>query len=126
MNFFSAAFLAKVVFIDSTYQYEIEMKNIRNGRWKIESVIINSSTVMNYEGFEYFEVNDEHSRIQPIGISFVEIESDELGAVLKSGDTTYFIATEVNGDELTMQMSRPNYGDVFEITAMLEPTPVSV
>lgn len=102
------------------------MKNVRNGRWKIESVIINSSTVMNYEGFEYLEVSGRDVSLQPVGINFVVQATTDSGAILVSGDTTYFIDSEVNGEQLKMQMLRPDCKDVFEITAMLETAPVPV
>ena len=96
------------------------MKNVPFGRWQIESVLINSTTVMNFEGFEYFENGEQEISILPIGIKFDVEESSENRALLKSRDATYFVASEMRGDELWVEMKRPNSSEVFEITATLE------
>ena len=95
------------------------MKNVPIGRWQIESVLINSATVMNFEGFEYLENGEQEISILPIGIKFNIEESSEDRALLKSRDATYFVASEMRGDELWIEMKRPNCSEVFEITATL-------
>jgi len=96
------------------------MKNVPFGRWQIESVLMNSTTVMNFEGFEYLQNGEREISILPVGIKFDVEESTGNKALLKSRDASYFVVSEVTGDELKIEMKRPNSGEVLEITATLQ------
>ena len=98
------------------------MNCVPDGRWGIESIIIDDQTVLNYEGFEFLCVDGEDVSIQPVGIRFVVDEATESSAIYKSRDTNYFVKSNVSGQSLQLQMTRPNYKETFSITAKLVTT----
>ncbi len=102
------------------------MNKIQPGRWAIESIMINTTTVMNFEGFEYLEVEEGKISIQPIGIQFAVTESNQRRAVLLSRGRVFLIEFEVQGNELKMTMTRPKFSDTFQVTAQLQESLVDV
>ncbi len=102
------------------------MQQIQQGRWAIESIMINTTTVMNFEGFEYLEFEENKISIQPIGIQFSITESNPSRTVLLSRGRVFFVESEIQGNELKMTMTRPKFSDTFEVTAHLQESLVDV
>jgi len=94
------------------------MNSIPQGNWHIESVIVNGTTVVNNEGLRGLEVLKDEWVIQPSNQRF-QIDDVQNGtAVLNSEGQAYYADFEVNGDRLSLKMSRPKIKETITIDAI--------
>ena len=100
------------------------MNAIKNGEWTILSVLVNSETVMNYQGFVHLEIRDDLLTIQPIGLEFRVLRATEGRAVLESRGQTYYADFNFREGKLEMAMTRPNYSESVVITAEFQRAPI--
>ena len=63
------------------------MSTLLPGFWSIDSVIVDTETVMNYEGFERLQITDDQVLIEPMGLSFAIQESrdDQSTTLISQG-----------------------------------------
>ena len=102
------------------------MSIFKEGIWQIEAVLVNKATVLNNEGFIYFEYQNGALIIQPAGMRF-EFEPETMhSAVLNSNGQTYFADWTVDEDKIELILSRPQVKDTISIYAKLEPAHAQV
>ena len=93
------------------------MSAFRQGKWRIQSVIVNSETVVNNEGFLRLEVEGIELAIQPAGFRFKIQQSTARSAVLESRGQVYFADFNCEDDVLQLNLSRPGLSETIQITA---------
>jgi hypothetical protein len=82
------------------------MISIPYGGWAIQSVLINDTTVMNNEGVRAIEVLEHEWVLQPSGQPLQVVILNSTSAILRSNGDTYDADFEVNGNHLTLHISR--------------------
>ena len=93
------------------------MSRISKGSWGIESVVVGSETVMNYDGFEELRVANGQISINPIGLDFKIEEATKQSLILDSQGEIYFADFQESGDSLELQLTRPQFPETIVVNA---------
>ncbi|MDG1874068.1 MAG: hypothetical protein P8J27_09155 [Mariniblastus sp.] len=99
------------------------MSSIPVGNWDIECVLVNQTTVMNNDGIRALEILEDEWVIQPAGQRFrirqaMKQSSGLNSAVLESGGEVYFVEFSVEGNSMSLAMSRPHIKETIHIEAV--------
>ena len=94
------------------------MYSIVPGRWSIRSVCVNSQPTSDETGFETLISEDGVLRIEPAGIALHVSQATDRSAVLESRSQVFFADYFTQGDELTLNLSRPQFAETISITAI--------
>ena len=97
----------------------LTMEGMR-GAWTIDSVQVNSETVLNKDGFEKLIVSSNQLMIEPAGIEFSVNQSTARSAILESRSQVFFAEyAECNG-HLTLSLSRPAFRETIRLSAKMD------
>ena len=96
------------------------MFSIVPGQWMIRSVFVNSQPTSEENGFQTLISADGVLRIEPAGILLRINQATDRSAVLESRSQVFFADFFTRGDELTLNLSRPQFSETVSITAILE------
>ncbi len=96
------------------------MFSIVPGQWMIRSVFVNSQPTSEECGFQKLISEDGMLRIEPAGISLRINQATDRSAVLESRSQVFFADYFTDGDELTLNLSRPQFAETISITAILD------
>lgn len=96
------------------------------GDWVIQSVLINGTTVMNNEGIRAIEIQELEWVLQPSGQPFHVVQLTQTSAVLRSNGKTFYANFEVNGNHLSLHLSRQNLKETVSFEAEAISTDVFV
>ena len=95
------------------------MTGIRKGSWQIDSVQVNSETVMENEGFQRLIVSNNQVAIEPAGIQFSVAQSTARSAVFESRSQVFFADYYMKDGQLTLNLSRPAFDEKVRLNAKL-------
>ena len=87
------------------------------GGWEIDSVLINSTTVMNDDGIRSLRISAEEWVLQPVGQKFDVIQMTPKKVTLGSNGETYFADYVIDGRRLWLKMTRPDRSEKVSIEA---------
>ena len=90
-----------------------------NGEWRIKGVLINQETVLNNEGFQFLQIQDDDLVILPADIHFQVKQSRPSSAVLESRGQVYFAEFAAVGKRFALELSRPKFREKIQIEAEL-------
>ncbi|MEM7453149.1 MAG: hypothetical protein AAF456_02230 [Planctomycetota bacterium] len=96
------------------------MSVFRKGRWQIASVLVNSETVLNSEGFRQLDVSGDEIAIEPAGFRFKVQQSTPKSAVLELNGRVYFADFSIKEDTIHLKLSRPEMDEKINIEAEFE------
>ena len=96
------------------------MTGIQRGSWTIKSVHVNSSPVLNAEGFRHLVIKDKAMAIEPAGIEFSVAQSTMRTAVLESRSQVFFADFFSRNGELTLNLTRPAFNEQICLNAQFE------
>ncbi len=96
------------------------MTGIQRGSWTIKSVQVNSTPVLNAEGFRQLVVKDKAVAIEPAGIEFSVEQSTTRTAVLESRSQVFFADFFSRDGQLTLHLSRPSFDEKISLSAQLD------
>ncbi len=88
---------------------------VRSGVWAITSVLINDQTVLNNEGFQRLEVDENHVAIEPVGLRLDVAQSTSRSAVLESGSEIYFADFSFSAEKFELILKRPQFNESVKI-----------
>lgn len=91
------------------------MSPLSQGSWVIESISVNSETVMNYEGFEQLHIIDGRISILPIGLDLDVVQKLNANLVLDSQGQKFYGEFVEAGDEVELRLNRPKFAGMITI-----------
>ena len=94
--------------------------NGMQGAWTIDSVQVNSETVLNNDGFEKLIVSPNQVSIEPAGIEFIVNQSTSRSAILESRSQVFFAEYSQNDGRLTLSLSRPAFRETIRLSAFMD------
>ncbi len=95
------------------------MISILPGEWMIRSVSVNSQPASKENGFLTLVSESGVLRIEPAGIVLRINQATDRSAVLESRSQVFFADYFTRGNELTLNLSRPQFAETVSITAIL-------
>ncbi len=90
-------------------------QSLPQGCWAIESLIVNSETVQNYEGFEKLEAKEDQISILPAGLDFKVVEAKSNELVLDSQGQQFIGQLIRSGESVKLQLNRPRFSETIVI-----------
>lgn len=96
------------------------MYSILPGQWMIRTVLVNSEPAGKESGFQMLISNNGELRIEPAGIALKVNQATARSAVLESQSQVFFADYATRGDELTLNLSRPQFSETISIVAILD------
>ena len=93
------------------------MSPLSQGKWDIESVIVNSETIMNYDGFERLTLSGRRIAIQPAGLDFVVDSINDNQLTLVSRGQLFFAKCQQKSNRLELSLTRPKFAETIVINA---------
>lgn len=93
------------------------MDSLPLGRWEIDSVLINATTVMNNEGIRSLRVLEKEWILQPAGQKFDVIQMTPARVTLQSNGRAYLADYVMEGTRLFLELTRPDRGEKVSIEA---------
>ena len=87
------------------------MISIPYGHWAIQSVLVNDTTVVNNESIRAIEILERTWVLQPSGQRFQVIKLNSTSAIIRSNGENYDAEFEVDGNHLTMHLSRKDLNE---------------
>lgn len=94
------------------------MSQLSKGIWDIKSVLVNSETVTNGDGFDRISMDENRIAISPAGIVFDVVENNRNNLILQSQNLVYFADVEIRGSDLDLKLNRPEFTETIEINAV--------
>ena len=95
------------------------MSPVSNGRWDIESIVINAETVLNNEGFNQLTISNSKIEIRPADLNFAIESVDGSTMTLLSRGQLFFAKCSTDGEFLEMLLTRPRFTETIKISARL-------
>ena len=93
------------------------MSNVSVGYWDIESVVINSQTIVNYEGFERLAMTRNRLAVLPAGLDFAVESVDGNNLVLVSRGQLFQAKLRQHRKRLVLSLTRPKFTETIVIQA---------
>lgn len=95
----------------------VHMSAFQNGKWKIQSVLVNDQTVLNNEGFISLDVLGDELVINPIGFRFQIQKRTPSGLLLESSGRVFYADVLVDNRVLELKLTRPDFDETIQIGA---------
>lgn len=95
------------------------MSPLPTGNWLIESVIVNSETIVDDNEFVELHVREDELLIQPVGIRFLIAEENDEGLMLVSNGQMYRAQHHRDDRDFVITMKRPEISDTIKIHARI-------
>ncbi len=96
------------------------MSPLSRGTWDIESLVVNSETVMDSDGFETLNVFGRRIEIQPAGLEFVVDSISDNRINLVSKGQLFFAKCRQKRDRLELCLTRPECTETILIHARVQ------
>ncbi len=95
------------------------MNPIRQGRWQVHSLEVNSKPACENDEFRTLETTPDGIRIEPAGIEFTFQQVAARSAVLESRSQVFYADFSIRGDQLTLNLTRPSFQEKVCLKATL-------
>ena len=87
------------------------MISIPYGHWAIQSVLVNGATVVNDESIRAIEILEREWVLRPSGQPFQLIKLNSTSAIIRSNGESYDAEFKVDGNHLTLHLSRTDLSE---------------
>lgn len=99
------------------------MSPLSEGSWVIESVVVNSETVMNYDGFEQLRIMDDCISISPAGLDLSVVQKFRASLILESQGQKFYGEFFKTGDAVELRLNRPKFTETITINGRVSSSP---
>lgn len=96
---------------------------LSEGSWDIESVVVNSETVMNYDGFEQLQIMEDCVKIMPAGLDLSVVQKFKASFVMESQGQKFYGEFFKTKNSVELRLNRPKFTETITINGRVSSSP---